>query len=123
MTTPFVLIVEDDKKLSEIFSLTLQAAGFYTEQATDGALALSRLGEITPDLIVLDLHLPSVAGPEILRYIRGTDRLCKTRVILATADERLAETLDDQANLILLKPVSPEQLNLLVSRLLKQDAS
>jgi CheY-like chemotaxis protein len=123
MTAPLVLIVEDDKKLAEIFSLTLQAAGLRTEQAADGAAALTRLGDITPDLIILDLHLPNVAGPEILRYIRSSERLANTRVILATADERLAETLDDQASLVLLKPVSPEQLNLLVSRLLKTNVS
>lgn len=120
MTTPLVFIVEDDKKLSEIFSLTLQAAGLQTEQVPDGAAALARLAEITPDLIILDLHLPNVAGPEILRYIRGTERLAQARVILATADERLAETLDDQASLVLLKPVSPEQLKLFVSRLISQ---
>lgn len=120
MTTPLVFIVEDDKKLSEIYSLTLQAAGLQTEQVPDGKAALSRLAEITPDLIILDLHLPNVAGPDILRYIRTTDRLAHMRVILATADERLAETLDDQASLVLLKPVSPEQLKLLVSRLINQ---
>jgi DNA-binding response OmpR family regulator len=120
MTTPLVFIVEDDKKLSEIYSLTLQAAGLQTEQVPDGKAALSRLAEITPDLIILDLHLPNVAGPDILRYIRTTDRLAHMRVILATADERLAEALDDQASLVLLKPVSPEQLKLLVSRLINQ---
>lgn len=120
MTPPLVLIVEDDKKLAEIFSLTLRAAGLRTEHAADGAIALTRLAEITPDLILLDLHLPNVAGPEILQYIRHDVRLANTRVILATADERLAETLDDQASLVLLKPVSPEQLNVLVSRLINQ---
>jgi CheY-like chemotaxis protein len=120
MTTPLVFIVEDDKKLSEIFSLTLQAAGLQTEQVPDGKAALTRLAEITPDLIILDLHLPNVAGPDILRYIRTSEHLAHTRVILATADERLAETLDDQASLVLLKPVSPEQLKLLVSRLINQ---
>ncbi|HTP09484.1 MAG TPA: response regulator [Anaerolineae bacterium] len=123
MATPLVFIVEDDKKLSEIYSLTLQAAGLRTEQAADGQAALTRLAEIIPDLIILDLHLPNVAGPDILRYIRSNEHLCNTRVILATADERLAETLDDQASLVLLKPVSPEQLRLFVSRLLKSDAN
>ena len=67
MTIPLVLIVEDDAKLSEIFSLTLQATGYQTERVTDGAVALTRLAEIVPDLLVLDLHLPNVAGPDILQ--------------------------------------------------------
>ena len=118
MTNPFVLVVEDDAKLSEIFSLTLQSIGCRTEQVTDGAIALTRLAEVVPDLVVLDLHLPNVAGSDILRYIRSEARLARIPVLLATADERLAETLEDQASLTLLKPVSPEQLRLLATRLL-----
>lgn len=113
-----VLIVEDDARLSEIFSLTLQAAGYQTECVNDGSVALARLNELVPDLVVLDLHLPNVDGPDILRHIRADERLAHVPVLLATADERLAETLEDQASLTLLKPVSPEQLSTLASRLL-----
>jgi CheY-like chemotaxis protein len=120
MAIPLVLIVEDDAKLSEIFSLTLQAAGYQTERVMDGAVALARLAEIVPDLVVLDLHLPNVAGPDILRHIRADARLTQLRVLLATADERLAETLEDQASLTLLKPISPEQLSVLAARLLTE---
>lgn len=123
MTAPLVFIVEDDEKLAEIFSLTLQAAGLRVERAADGAVALARLATITPELIILDLHLPNVAGPEILRYIRSSAHLAQAPVILATADERLAETLDDQASVVLLKPVSPEQLKLFVSRLIGQNSN
>ena len=118
MANPFVLVVEDDAKLSEIFALTLQSVGCRTEQVTDGAVALTRLAEVVPDLVVLDLHLPNVAGPDILRFIRNEPRLDRVPVLLVTADERLAETLEDQASLTLLKPISPEQLSLLATRLL-----
>ena len=113
-----ILIVEDNARLSEIFSLTLQAAGYQTECVSDGAVALARLNEVTPELVVLDLHLPNVAGPDILRHIRADERLARVPVLLATADERLAETLEDQASLTLLKPISPEQLRTLAERLL-----
>ena len=42
------------------------------------------------------------------------------RVLLVTADDRLAETLDDHASLTLLKPISPEQLSVLAARLLTE---
>jgi CheY-like chemotaxis protein len=118
MSSPYVLIVEDDAKLSDIFSLTLQAAGYQTECVMDGAMALTRLADIVPDLVVLDLHLPNVAGPDILRRIRAEARLANVPVLLATADARLAETLEDQASLTLLKPVSPIQLSTLAARLI-----
>jgi len=117
MTTPLALIVEDDENLAEIFSLTLQAIDFKIEIVRDGQLALARLAEITPALVVLDLNLPHASGAEILEYIRADERLAHIRVILATAQDRLAESIRDKADLTLLKPVSPEQLGLLAARL------
>jgi DNA-binding response OmpR family regulator len=124
MTKPFVLIVEDDPKLNEIISIVLQA-DFELEACTDGGAAMEQLKSITPDIVVLDLNLPGSSGKEILTYIRSEERLAKTRVILATADERQAETLTNNADIILLKPVSPGLLRDLTSRMsgIKQDTS
>ncbi|MFN8459922.1 MAG: response regulator [Anaerolineae bacterium] len=120
MTNPLILLIEDDPALGKIFSLALQGKGFTTEWVTDGAAALLRLAEITPNLVILDLHLPNVAGTSILAQIRADARLANTPVILTTADERLAQTLEEQANLVLLKPISPEQLSMLAARLVKR---
>ncbi len=117
MTTPLVLIVEDDEKMADVFSLALQAAEFETETVQDGAAALAWLAKSVPDVVVLDLHLPYVAGPDVLRRIRADTRLSKTKVILVTADDRLADILREQADLVLLKPVSPEHLCLLAKRM------
>jgi CheY-like chemotaxis protein len=116
MTKPSALIIEDNANLSQIFSLTLQNE-FEIEAITDGKAALVRLGEVVPDLVILDLHLPNVSGKELLEYIRSDARLAKTRVILSTADERQSETLSDLADIVLLKPVSPVQLRELAMRM------
>jgi CheY-like chemotaxis protein len=118
MTQPLAIIIEDDSKLAEIFSQTLKMTGFDTQSVLDGAVALERLSEITPDLILLDLHLPNVSGDKILRYIRADDRLAKTHVFLATADHLMAQTLQDEVTLVLIKPISVSQLQLLASRIL-----
>jgi two-component system response regulator AdeR len=104
------LIIEDDDDLSVIFSEALQAAGFKTEIIQSGDQALARLAITTPDVVVLDLHLPRVAGMDILHQIRADARLAKTRVIVATAHPRMAESLRDEADLVLLKPISFSQL-------------
>ena len=70
MNTPFVLIVEDDTELSEIFAFILQAADLQTEVVRDGLLALNRIKETLPDLIILDMHLPNVSGATILTQLR-----------------------------------------------------
>ena len=110
MGTPFAMIIEDDNDLSIIFSEALQAAGFETEAIYTGDTALERLAVTTPDVVVLDLHLPRVAGPDILRQIRADARLVDTKVIIATAYPRMAESLQEEADLILLKPISFSQL-------------
>ncbi len=116
MTKPFALIIEDDPQLGQIFTFSLETE-FDTELITEGRLALERLKQIVPLIIVLDLHLPGVSGKEILSQIRGDERLADTRVLLATADARQAELLSNQADLVLLKPVSPMQLRELAVRL------
>jgi DNA-binding response OmpR family regulator len=111
-----VLIIEDDPKLNEIMSLTLRS-DFEIETVTDGRDGLNRLKEFTPHIVVLDLNLPGVPGREILTAIRSQERFAKTRVILTTADERQAETMTEEVDIVLLKPVSPVQLRELALRL------
>lgn len=120
MHKPIAFIIEDDAKLGNVFSLALQLVQIDAELIADGKTALTRLGEITPDLIILDLHLPYVSGDEILRVIRANDRLAQVPVILATADSRQADYLQEQAEIVLLKPISPKQLAELAIRLLNK---
>lgn len=120
MHKPIAFIIEDDAKLGNVFSLALQLAQIDAELIADGKMALTRLSETTPDLIILDLHLPYVSGDEILRVIRANDRLAQVPVILATADSRQADYLQEQAEIVLLKPISPKQLAELAFRLLNK---
>ncbi len=117
MTKPYALIIEDNQDLADIFALALQGAKFETEIILDGQTALERLAEITPDLVLLDLHLPHVPGKKILRHIRADERLSETLVVVVTADAQLAQELDMQTDVTLLKPVSPSQLRTLALRL------
>jgi DNA-binding response OmpR family regulator len=116
MTNPIAFIIEDDPQLSHIFTLTMSEY-FEAEAITDGALALSRLSKVTPHLIILDINLPGVGGGQILQTIRGDSRFDSTRVILATADARQANELQDKADIVLLKPISIRQLRDLAVRL------
>ena len=116
MSLPLAFIIEDDARLGEIYSLTLREE-FDTETITTGDAALKRLKAAVPAIIVLDLNLPNVSGAELLRSIRADKRLAQTRVIVASADSRQSALLIDDADIIMLKPVSPGQLRELASRL------
>jgi len=117
METLSALIVEDEDDLVTIFTEALEMAGFHTEAIQDGGKAVQRLTEIVPDLVILDLHLPTVAGKDILKHIRADARLANTKVILATADAATAEMIEDQADMVLLKPISFKQLRDMATRL------
>jgi DNA-binding response OmpR family regulator len=114
---PFSLIVEDDEDLSVIFAEALKSAGFETEMVRNGRVAMGRLAEISPDVVILDLHLPEVAGTTILAYIRAETRLASTLVVVATADAVMGEQLRDTADFVLIKPISFGQLRDLTTRL------
>ena len=115
---PLGYIVEDYEDSVTIFQWALERAGYEVEVAKDGATAQKRLTEIVPDLIVLDLHMPNVTGDVLLQQVRADERLQNTRVFLATADANMAAQLRDQAELVLLKPISLAQLQELAERFL-----
>jgi two-component system response regulator TctD len=115
MAKPLALIVEDDPNLNEIIAITLQE-DFDLEACTDGNAAMELLGNVVPQIVVLDLNIPGVPGRDILKHIRSNKRFERTHVILATADSRQAEILHNEADIVLLKPVSPGQLRELALR-------
>ena len=116
MIKPLVLIVEDDPLLSAIYSITLQPS-FDTETCMDGDTALVRLGQIVPSIVILDLNLPTVSGVEVLRQIRLDKRLEQTRVIVASADSNQSALVSEQADIVIMKPVSTDQLRELAIRM------
>jgi DNA-binding response OmpR family regulator len=116
MDKPLALIVEDEKDISVIFAKALHAAGFETEVAYSGDTAITWLASNTPDVVVLDLHMPRVAGTDVLQHIRAEPRLENVNVIIATAYPHMAESLHDAADWIFFKPVSFSQLRDLATR-------
>ena len=107
---PIALIVEDDEDLSIIFSEALSAAGFATEIIRNGRVALGRLEDVTPEVVVLDMHLPEIAGTDILNFIRSQKRLSMTNVVVTTADAVMAEHVRESADFVLIKPITFGQL-------------
>ncbi len=124
MNNPLALIIEDEQDVAMLSSHVLKSLGFETEIIGVGDKALARLAVTAPDVVLLDLHLPhGVSGIDILHRIRADERLKATRVIIVTGQPHMAETLRDEADLVLLKPFSIDQLSDLVARLRPDDTS
>jgi two-component system repressor protein LuxO len=110
MSELLALIIEDDLAIAGIYEEALHLAAYKTETIENGRLAIQRIQEIVPALILLDLHLPEVTGEEVLNAIRSTPALSETTVFITTADHLFAEQLRAEVDLVLLKPISLMQL-------------
>jgi diguanylate cyclase (GGDEF)-like protein len=117
MEKPFVLIIEDERDIAALFRHVMDLAGYRTEVVANGTVAVERLFNSLPDIVLLDLTLPGTSGAEILQIMRGNDRLKKVPVVVVTAYSEIAESLDVEPDLVMLKPVSSSQLTDLVQRL------
>ncbi|MBU1102923.1 response regulator [Patescibacteria group bacterium] len=79
-----ILLVEDDRFLSEMYVNKLTGSGFAVETAGDGQEALNRVKEYRPDLVLLDIVLPKMDGFEVLQSLKKDDRDRNIPVILLT---------------------------------------
>jgi len=82
--------------------------------AADGIEACTLLGSFLPDLLVVDLPVTSVDGASLLRFVRGSSRYSKTRIVVLTglpeSDPRLREAAGIGVDAILHKPCAPQEL-------------
>jgi two-component system response regulator GlrR len=124
MTNPRALVIEDDKDVAELNGRVLESLGFETEIIRTGEAASARLTIIVPAVVLLDLHLPPrISGIDVLHQIRADQRLMETRVIVVTGHPELAETVRDEADAVLIKPVDVSMLGDLIARLHPRDRS
>lgn len=113
---PLALIVEDEHDVAALFRHVIDMAGYRSEIAFHGQVAVERLSNSQPELVILDLDLPGVSGNEILKLIRKDERLRHTKVIVVTAHAHLADSLAAEPDITLFKPFSIEQFSDFIER-------
>ncbi len=79
-----ILVVDDEKPISDIIKFNLEKEGFEVVVAFDGQEAVEKVEEENPDLIVLDVMLPKMDGLEVVREVRKTHSM---PIIMVTAKE------------------------------------
>ena len=105
----FILIVEDEKKISDIVKAYLDKEGFRIRVAENGAAALKLLKE-APDLIILDLMLPDMAGEELCATVRQTSEVPIIMLTAKSGEEDRVRGLGIGADDYVVKPFSPKEL-------------
>jgi DNA-binding response OmpR family regulator len=118
--TPRVLIIEDDPNVAEVVTRYLEREGYAVESAADGLAGLELALSDPPDLVVLDLMLPSLSGLEVCRRLRTK---APVPVIMLTARgeevDRIAG-LELGADDYVAKPFSPRELTARVKAVLRR---
>ncbi len=85
-----VLVVEDEASFAEALTIGLGREGFAVSVASDGADALRRFDELDPDLVLLDVMLPTMSGIDVCRAIRMKS---KVPIIMVTAKGSEVDTV------------------------------
>ena len=80
-----LLIVDDDPAIRKVLSTTLVLEGYDIQVAVDGEEALALVGELVPDLVILDVMMPKLNGFDVLERLRADEATSKIPVILLTA--------------------------------------
>jgi DNA-binding response OmpR family regulator len=106
--TATVLIVEDDPALRRMYRTALGLAGFDVVEADDGLAALHFLDHRTPDLVVLDLMLPTMSGLIVQQEIAAHAHTRNIPIVIVTGSDLSLDHVDVPC--VLRKPVSPEAL-------------
>ena len=118
-----VLVVDDERVVTEVVERYLQREGYEVSLASDGAEALKLAQEWAPDLVVLDLMLPVIDGLEVCRRLRQDSQI---PIIMLTA--RGEETdrvvgLELGADDYIVKPFSPRELVARVKSVLRRTSA
>src|ERR1051326_5284905 len=85
---PRILVVEDDDLILELVSSALREDGFDVDTATNGAEAITKIGDIPPSVILLDLVMPVMNGWQFMREYRGLPGCAETPILVMTAAVR-----------------------------------
>jgi two-component system phosphate regulon response regulator PhoB len=80
-----VLVIEDERGLTEVLSYNLQREGYETIVANDGQEGLRKAQTLLPDLILLDLMLPVMSGLEVCRELKAGERTRDIPIVMLTA--------------------------------------
>jgi len=117
-----VLLVEDERKLRDLVRSYLERAGFAVLSTESGAEALTLAATASPDLVILDLGLPDVAGETVARELRAAGHIPILMLTAKSAEDDRIRGLELGADDYVTKPFSPRELILRVQAILRRGA-
>ena len=121
MTVQRILVADDDEAICDTIEDALHLAGYLTMRARDGQLALDRVRNDRPDLVILDVNMPKMNGFEVLRKMRSLSITTPAIMLTARHEREDAVTgLKLGADDYVKKPFGLEELLLRVAAVLRR---
>jgi two-component system KDP operon response regulator KdpE len=110
MTKPLILVVEDDRPIRNLITLTLESQQYRHVAAETGSAAIMASLSQKPDIMILDLGLPDIDGVEIIKKTRAWSNMPIIVVSSRSDDADKIDALDAGADDYLTKPFSVDEL-------------
>lgn len=108
-----ILVAEDQADLREMIALSLSLMGYEVLSVEDGEMAYLQAQRIHPDLIILDLDLPSLRGTEVCKRLKAMSKFSATPILIMSAYKGpvvMEESLEAGASEFLRKPFALDTL-------------
>ena len=118
-----ILLIEDDRDMRELVSGHLEHSGFDVQKAEDGIKGQALALQYSPDLILLDLMLPSVDGLTLCQRLRRDERTSNIPILMITALGGLKDKVtgfNSGADDYITKPFDLEELYVRIKALLRR---
>ena len=114
-----ILVVEDDADQRDLIARYLLDAGYMVRSVANGLEAAASCLQITPDLVISDVHMPRTDGFEMMRILKSEPGMKDIPVIFLTVDEGARDQGTDLGIVeFVTKPVKPASLLMLVGKYL-----
>ena len=111
MMQPTILLIEDNEQNRYLATFLLEKHGFTVIHAIDGPTGLDLANKVLPDIILLDIQLPSMDGYSVAKALRSMDAVCHTPIIAVTSYAMIGDrekALAAGCTGYIEKPIDPE---------------
>ncbi len=105
-----VLVVDDDQALAEMLGIVLRKEGLEVAHCADGGRAVALFREFRPDLVLLDVMLPTLNGVEVCRHLRAESGVPIVMLTARTDTKDVVSGLEAGADDYVVKPFKPQEL-------------
>ena len=115
----FVLVVDDVEDNRDLYATYFEHSGYRTAQASDGEQALALIAREAPDVVIMDLSMPTLDGWEATRLIKSNPRTRHVVVVVVTGnatEANMAAARSAGADDVCTKPCLPRELLAVVER-------